>query len=518
MRTRISWCRSRKGIALPRSTCTICGRSWSRSFPGISFAFLPADIVSQILNFGLPAPIDIQIVGRDLEGNRRHALKLMERLNRVDGLVDLRIQQPFDQPKLHINVDRTKAQDAGFSLRDVASNLLISLSGSFQTSPNFWLDPTNRVAYQIAVQTPQYEIDSLDALGNIPVTNAAGAKPEILSTMATINRGSGQALLSHYNVQPVIDIYGGVQRRDLGGVADEVSRIVDDSRKELPRGSSIVIRGQVQTMASSFSGLLIGLVFAIVLVYLLMVVNFQSWLDPFIIITALPGALAGIVWMLFLTHTTVSVPALTGAIMCIGIATANSILVVSFARDQVRSGQDAFAAALQAGVTRLRPVMMTALAMVIGMVPMALGLGEGGEQNAPLGRAVIGGLLFATVATLFFVPDRVRRHPQPSSARLDGISRSGTAAGAAAPGALTWNRPSPLPAPTRPPAATMQCTGGARRNRCASAHPGAAAQWRWRSRAWYSAASGCWRSCHASRPARTSAGRRSISACPPSRC
>ena len=373
-------------------------------FPGISFAFLPADIVSQILNFGLPAPIDIQIVGRDAEGNRRHALKLMDRLNRVDGVVDLRIQQPFDQPKLHINVDRTKAQDAGFSLRDVASNLLISLSGSFQTSPNFWLDPTNRVAYQIAVQTPQYEVDSLDALGNIPVTNAGGAKPEILSSLSTIDRGSGQALISHYNVQPVIDIYGGVQRRDLGGVADEVTRIVDDSRKELPRGSSIVIRGQVQTMSSSFSGLLIGLVFAIVLVYLLMVVNFQSWLDPFIIITALPGALAGIVWMLFLTHTTVSVPALTGAIMCIGIATANSILVVSFARDQLRSGSDAFAAALQAGVTRLRPVMMTALAMVIGMVPMALGLGEGGEQNAPLGRAVIGGLLFATVATLFFVP------------------------------------------------------------------------------------------------------------------
>jgi multidrug efflux pump subunit AcrB len=373
-------------------------------FPGISFSFLPADIVSQILNFGLPAPIDVQIVGQDLQGNRQHALKLIDKLNRVDGIVDLRIQQPFDQPKLHIQVDRTKAQDAGFSLREVANNLLIALSGSSQTSPNFWLNPSNRVAYQIAVQTPQYEMDSLDALGNIPVTGAGGAKPAILSSLSTIDRGSGQALISHYNVQPVIDIYGGVQGRDLGGVADEITRIVDDSRKDLPRGSRIVVRGQVQTMSSSFSGLLIGLVFAIVLVYLLMVVNFQSWLDPFIIITALPGALAGIVWMLFLTHTTVSVPALTGAIMCIGIATANSILVVSFARDQLRLGHDALAAALQAGVTRLRPVMMTALAMMIGMVPMALGLGEGGEQNAPLGRAVIGGLLLATVATLFFVP------------------------------------------------------------------------------------------------------------------
>jgi multidrug efflux pump subunit AcrB len=373
-------------------------------FPGISFAFLPADIVSQILNFGLPAPIDVQIVGQNLEGNRRHAMKLIDKLSRIDGIVDLRIQQPFDQPKLHVLVDRTKAQQAGFSQREVATNLLISLSGSSQTTPNFWLNPANRVSYPIAVETPQYQVDSLQALANIPVTGASGAKPEILGSLATIERGSGQAVMSHYNVQPVIDIYGGVQRRDLGGVADEVTRIVDDSRKDLPRGSSIVIRGQVQTMRSSFTGLLVGLVFAIGLVYLLMVVNFQSWLDPFIIITALPGALAGIVWMLYLTHTTVSVPALTGAIMCIGIATANAILVVSFARDQLRAGSDAFAAAMQAGVSRLRPVMMTALAMVIGMVPMALGLGEGGEQNAPLGRAVIGGLLFATVATLFFVP------------------------------------------------------------------------------------------------------------------
>jgi multidrug efflux pump subunit AcrB len=401
-------------------------------FPGISFSFLPADIVSQILNFGLPSPIDVQIVGRDVEGNRQLAMKLLEKLKHVDGMVDAHIQQPFDQPKLHVLVDRTRAQQVGFSQRDVASNLLISLSGSAQTSPTFWLDPTNRVSYQIATQTPQHQVDSLQALANIPVTTGSGgAKPQILGTLAAIERGTGQALVSHYNVQPVIDIFGSVQNRDLGAVADEVSRIVDDSRKDLPRGSNIVIRGQIQTMQSSFSGLLAGLVFAIVLVYLLMVVNFQSWLDPFIIITALPGALAGICWMLFLTHTTISVPALTGAIMSIGIATANSILVVSFARDQLRSGAEAFAAAVQAGVSRFRPVLMTALAMVIGMVPMALGLGDGGEQNAPLGRAVIGGLLFATVATLLFVPTVFAvihsRRSRPSAAVSDAAVQPGPA-------------------------------------------------------------------------------------------
>jgi multidrug efflux pump subunit AcrB len=401
-------------------------------FPGITFSFLPADIVSQTLNFGLPSPIDIQIVGQNVEGNRQLAAKLLDKLKHVDGMVDARIQQPFDQPKLHVLVDRTRAQEVGFTQRDVATNLLISLSGSVQTTPTFWLNPANRVSYSIATQTPQYQVDSLQALANIPVTaGSGGAAPQILGTLASIERGTGQALVSHYNVQPVIDVYASVQNTDLGAVADQVNHIVDDSRKELPRGSTIVIRGQVQTMQSSFSGLLLGLIFAIVLVYLLMVMNFQSWLDPFIIITALPGALAGICWMLFLTHTTISVPALTGAIMCIGIATANSILVVTFAREQLRSGADAFAAAVQAGVSRFRPVLMTALAMVIGMVPMALGLGDGGEQNAPLGRAVIGGLLFATVATLLFVPTVFgvihSRRSRPSAVTSGAEGRPGPA-------------------------------------------------------------------------------------------
>jgi CzcA family heavy metal efflux pump len=373
-------------------------------FPGVTFYFLPADIVSQILNFGLPAPIDIQVIGRKMEENRQFALKLLERLKSVSGIADLRVQQPFDQPKLDVTVDRTKAQQAGLSQRDVASNLLIALSGSFQTSPNFWLNPKNGVSYQIITQMPQYQIDSLQALGNVPVTGERGAKPTILEGLAQVSRGAERAVISHWNVQPVLDIYANVQGRDLGGVADEVTRIVRDSLKDLPQGSTLIVRGQIETMQSSFTGLLLGLIFAIVLIYLLMVVNFQSWLDPFIIITALPAALAGIVWMLFVTHTTVSVPALTGAIMAMGIATANSILVVSFARERLRGDVDALAAALEAGYTRFRPVLMTALAMIIGMVPMALGLGEGGEQNAPLGRAVIGGLLFATVATLFFVP------------------------------------------------------------------------------------------------------------------
>ena len=373
-------------------------------FPGVAFSFLPADIVSQILNFGLPAPIDIQVIGRKIDENREFALKLLERLKSVAGIADLRVQQPFDQPRLDITVDRTKAQQAGLSQRDVASNLLIALSGSFQTSPNFWLNPKNGVSYQIITQMPQYHIDSLQALGNIPLTGERGAKPAILEDLARVSRGAERAVISHWNVQPVLDIYGNVQGRDLGGVADEVTRIVGDSLKELPKGSRLIVRGQIETMQSSFQGLLIGLAFAVVLVYLLMVVNFQSWLDPFIIITALPAALAGIVWMLFVTQTTVSVPALTGAIMAMGIATANSILVVSFAREQLRADVDAITAAVDAGFTRLRPVLMTALAMIIGMIPMALGLGEGGEQNAPLGRAVIGGLLFATIATLFFVP------------------------------------------------------------------------------------------------------------------
>jgi multidrug efflux pump subunit AcrB len=372
-------------------------------FPGVTFYFLPADIVSQILNFGLPAPIDIQVIGRKVEENRAFAVKLLERLKAVEGIVDLRIQQPFDQPKLDVTVDRTKAQQAGFTLRDVGSNLLITLSGSFQTNPTFFLNPKNNVTYQVITQAPQYRMDSLQALANIPLSGK-DAQPGILGSFASVSRGAERAVISHWNVQPVIDVYGGVQGRDLGGVADEVTRIVDDSMKDLAKGSRLILRGQMETMLSSFNGLLWGLVFAIVLVYLLMVVNFQSWLDPFIIITALPAALAGIVWMLFVTQTTINVPALTGAIMAMGIATANSILMVSFARERLHGGDDATTAAIEAGFNRLRPVLMTALAMIIGMLPMALGLGEGGEQNAPLGRAVIGGLLFATAATLFFVP------------------------------------------------------------------------------------------------------------------
>jgi multidrug efflux pump subunit AcrB len=373
-------------------------------FPGLTFYFLPADIVSQILNFGLPAPIDVQIIGRNIEANRGFALGLYEKLKHVDGIADLRVQQPFDQPRLDINVDRTRAQQAGFSQKDVASNLLVALSGSFQTSPSFWLNPKNGVTYNIITQAPQYNVDSLQALANIPISGSDAARPGILGDLATIGRGAERAVGSHWNVQPVIDIYGSVQGRDLGGLADDVNRIVDASMKELPKGSRLIVRGQIETMLSSFQGLLYGLTFAIVMVYLLMVVNFQSWLDPFIIITALPAALAGIVWMLFATGTTVSVPALTGAIMAMGIATANSILVVSFARERLQAGTDSVTAALDAGFSRFRPVLMTALAMIIGMVPMAIGLGEGGEQNAPLGRAVIGGLLLATVATLFFVP------------------------------------------------------------------------------------------------------------------
>ena len=376
----------------------------ANEFPGVSFAFLPADIVSQILNFGLPSPIDIQVVGYNLDDNRRYADKLLERIRYVPGTVDLRIQQPFDQPKLHVVVDRTKAGQTGYTERDVAQNLLISLSGSFQTTPTFWLNPKNGVSYAIATQTPQYRIDSLQALQNIPVTGSTSAPPQILGSLASINRGAGLAVVSHYDIQPVIDIYGSVQGTDLGSVSRGINKIIEDTKKDVPRGSRVVVRGQVLTMRSSYIGLLGGLVFSILLVYLLIVVNFQSWLDPFIIISALPAALAGITWFLFITNTTLSVPALTGSIMCMGVATANSILVVSFAKEQMDEGKDSVTAALEAGFTRFRPVLMTALAMMIGMVPMAMGLGEGGEQNAPLGRAVIGGLLLATVSTLFFVP------------------------------------------------------------------------------------------------------------------
>ncbi|MGA7841137.1 MAG: efflux RND transporter permease subunit, partial [Candidatus Acidiferrales bacterium] len=376
----------------------------AKDFPGVTFYFLPADIVSQILNFGLPAPIDIQILGRNLADNRVFADRLLNRLKFVPGTVDLRIQQAFDQPKLHIDVDRTKAQQVGYSARDVATNLLISLSGSFQTSPTYWLDQRTGVSYSIATQTPQYRVDTLQDLENVPITGPGTPQSEIMASVASFSRGAEMGVVSHYNIMPVIDIYGAVQGRDLGGLSREIEPILNNSKKDLPRGSQIIVRGQILTMASSFSGLLWGLAFSIVLVYLLIVVNFQSWLDPFIILMALPAALAGIVWFLFITRTTVSVPALTGAIMCMGVATANSILVVSFSKERLGEGKTAAEAASESGFTRFRPVLMTALAMIIGMLPMSLGLGEGGEQNAPLGRAVIGGLMFATVATLFFVP------------------------------------------------------------------------------------------------------------------
>jgi multidrug efflux pump subunit AcrB len=376
------------------------------SFPGVTFAFLPADIVSQILNFGLPAPIDVQIVGNKLAANRVVANELLTKLRGVRGLVDARIQQPGDEPAINVDVDRTKAIQAGLTQRDVAQNLLIALSGSSQTSPNFWLDPKNGVSYPLMAEVPQYDIHSLQTLANIPITTVSPkVNPQnLLGTLGTMSRGTQQAVVSHYNVQPVLDIFASAQGRDLGGVASDVSKLVEEARAQLPPGSSIVMRGQVQSMNESFSGLGFGLVFAIVLVYLLMVVNFQSWLDPLIIVSGLPASLAGISWMLFATHTTLSVPALTGTILCIGIATANSILVINTAREKLAAGIEPLAAALDAGFSRFRPVLMTALAMLIGMLPMALGLGDGGEQNAPLGRAVIGGLAAGTMSTLIFVP------------------------------------------------------------------------------------------------------------------
>src|SRR5579871_2398471 len=396
-----------------------------KQFPGVSFAFLPADIVTQILNFGLPAPIDIQVIGTDLEGNHAWANEVLREIRAVPGTADMRIQQPFNEPYLNLRIERTKSQELGFSARDIAQNLLISLSGSFQTSPTFWVDPKTGVSYNIESQTPQYRADTLQDLVNIPVTGTnASAAPSLMASLVSVNRAAGMAVVSHYNIRPVIDIFGTNSGRDLGGVARDINKIIDAHRSQLPRGSQVIIRGQVQTMRSSYIGLLTGLVFAILLDYLLIVVNFQSWLDPFIMISALPAALAGICWFLFITHTTLSVPALMGTIMCMGVATANSILVVSFATEQMAEGKDAVAAALEAGFTRFRPVLMTALAMIIGMVPMALGLGDGGEQNAPLGRAVIGGLIFATISTLFFVPTffsllherRPGTKPQPASA------------------------------------------------------------------------------------------------------
>ena len=374
-------------------------------FPGTEFYYLPTDMVSQILNFGLPAQIDVQVVGQQVAQNRLLAEQMMQQISHIPGTTDLRIQQPFNLPTWTIDVDRTRAQQVGYSQRDVTNSVLTSLSGSFQTNPTFYLNPQNHVSYNIAVQTPQYNVQSLQQLENFPIaTNGSTQQPQILGNLASIRRGVEQGTVSLYNARPVIDIYGAVEGTDLASVSTKIEQIVKDSQGKLPRGTQLFVRGQIQTMHTSFTGLVYGLLFSIVLVYALIVVNFQSWLDPFIIIAALPGALAGIVWLLFLTGTHISVPALTGAIMCVGVATANSILVVSFAKEQMDLGMNALDAALSAGFTRFRPVIMTALAMIIGMVPMALGLGDGGEQNAPLGRAVIGGLLLATFGTLTFVP------------------------------------------------------------------------------------------------------------------
>jgi multidrug efflux pump subunit AcrB len=372
-------------------------------FPGVTFSFLPADIISQILNFGAPAPIDLQIRGANLTANYAFAQQLLRRLVHVPGLADARIQQSMSGPGFNVDIDRTRAQFAGVTARDVTNSMVVNLAGSGQVTPTYWLNPDNGISYAIVMQTPQYQLDSLNALKNLPIT-APGASSQTLGAIASINRVARPAVYSQYNIQPVVQIYGTTQGRDLGAVAAEVQTIVDEMKSEVPRGTQVVLMGQVRTMNSAFAGLLFGLIGAIVLIYLLIVVNFQSWSDPFVIITALPAALAGIVWMLFATGTTLSVPALTGAIMCMGVATANSVLVISFARERLAELGDPVQAAIEAGFVRFRPVLMTALAMIIGMAPMALGLGEGGEQNAPLGRAVVGGLVFATIATLLFVP------------------------------------------------------------------------------------------------------------------
>jgi len=379
-------------------------REMAQKFPGVTFYALPPDMITQILNFGIPSPIDIQIDGNSIEANRPVANRILEQVRAVPGVVDARVRQRFDYPNFEIAVDRTKAQQNGLSESDVASSVVDTLSGSFQTQPIYFLNRVNGVNYSVAAQAPQYDIQSLRDLQNIPITGPTANGSAILADVASITRSQEMAAVDHYNIRRVIDIYTNVQGRDLGSVGREITRIVDANRPQLPRGSFVRIRGQLETMTNAYTNLAEGLVFSIVLVYLLIVVNFQSWLDPFIIITALPAALAGIVLCLFFTGTTLSVPALMDAIMCMGVATANSILVISFARERLAEHGDSALAATEAGFTRFRPVLMTALAMIIGMVPMSLGLGDGGEQNAPLGRAVIGGLLLATVATLVFVP------------------------------------------------------------------------------------------------------------------
>jgi multidrug efflux pump subunit AcrB len=372
-------------------------------FPGTTFSFLPADIVSQILNFGSPAPIDLQVRGPDVQANDVYAQKLLSRLRHVPGLVDARIQQSLTSPGFNVDVDRTRAQYVGLEERDVTNSLVVNLAGSSQVAPTYWLDPKNGVSYPIVMQTPQYQIDSLTSLNSLPITGTNGSS-QVLGAVANLTRVPQSAVVSQFNIMPMIQIYATTQGRDLGAVAADVQKIVDETKQDLPKSANVVLLGQVQTMNSAFAGLLFGLLGAIVLIYLLIVVNFQSWADPFVIVTALPAALAGIIWMLFATHTTLSVPALTGAIMCMGVATANSVLVISFARERLEELGDPVKAAIEAGFVRFRPVLMTASAMIIGMAPMALGLGEGGEQNAPLGRAVVGGLIFATTATLIFVP------------------------------------------------------------------------------------------------------------------
>jgi len=390
-----------------------------RQFPGTTFSFPPADIVSQILNFGSPAPIDLQIRGGKLSDNFDYANKLLAKIRQIPGVVDARIQQSRANPVFDINVDRTRSQEVGISTRDVTNSLVVNLAGSSQVAPTFWLNPANGVSYPIVMQTPQYRLDTLNALANLPISSAGSDTPQTLGALATFKRSTGNAVLSQYDIQAMVQINATTQDRDLGAVAKDIQRLIADTADQVPKGATVALLGQIKTMDSAFSGLLFGLLGAIVLIYLLIVVNFQSWSDPFVIITALPAALAGIVWMLFVTYTPLSVPALTGAIMCMGVATANSVLVISFARERLEQLGDATAAALDAGFVRFRPVLMTALAMIIGMLPMALGLGEGGEQNAPLGRAVIGGLIFATIATLMFVPvvfSIVHRHYKKQSA------------------------------------------------------------------------------------------------------
>ena len=370
----------------------------------MAFSFLPADIVSQILNFGAPSPIDIQVRGRDLNANYDYANLLLKDIRKIDGMVDARIQQSRQAPAININIDRNQATYAGITQRDISNSLVVNLAGSAQVSSTFWLNPANGVQYPIVMQVPQHKIDSFAELNNIPISADAQSDYATLGGMANFDRSQTSAVFSEYNIEPMVQIFATTQGRDLGAVAADVERVLSTHEGDKPRGATVVLKGQVSTMQSAYTGLLTSLLGAICLVYFIIVINFQSWRDPFIIIMALPAAMAGIVWMLYTTGTTFSVPALTGAIMCMGVATANSVLVVSFAKERLAIVQDATKAALEAGFARLRPVLMTALAMMVGMLPMALGLGEGGEQNAPLGRAVIGGLLFATVATLFFVP------------------------------------------------------------------------------------------------------------------